>query len=437
MKKYLSILFLGLVAISSCQENGQEELKDGLETMLKDQDPVAYENKLKELTLFMGEVFKDPDAIRELFDLAKADEYEEDISYSLKTLLETNQNPNTRQNSAIVSAFYKNAENHRIAQGEDFNEQDFIDFINENNISMLAPYMIGYFEPESITELTVSWWTEDNERKELEKNPNWEGETPGIKVKLDDDGNFIQFRKLQTNYFTNDLVYADDEYALDNPTIVFGSFDDDLILDTDETWMGGGVNPDSSLPNIVNNSRCEDLTSNSIVRLTMPKFRLTSSIRNWPHHDRMSVVVVLGTNPGGSAYANRPFFEETVTRGRAKDQDWLISPASFLVNNWQDRQVDLAFVVFYRKRHGKESYEAVVTVKTDSDGNFNSTITQTLKVGGWSRSRLHGDATFNRCGTIVDPFRDKGFGLEGHSGTNYGIERINKFEFILVPEISL
>lgn len=186
-----------------------------LSEMLKDRDPVVYENKLKELSLFMGEVFKDSDARQELFDLAKADEYEEDITYSLKKLLDTNQNPHTRQSSAIVNAFYKNAENHRISREEAFAVQDSIDFINDNEISMLALYMIGYFEPESISELTVSWWTEKMEMENSEKDPDGEGETPAIKLRMNDENNFIQFRTSGANYFSNELVYANDDYAID------------------------------------------------------------------------------------------------------------------------------------------------------------------------------------------------------------------------------
>jgi|GEM_PF-1094580 hypothetical protein len=48
---YLSILFLGLVGLSSCQENGQEEVPTQLSEILKGDDPVGYESKLKELSI--------------------------------------------------------------------------------------------------------------------------------------------------------------------------------------------------------------------------------------------------------------------------------------------------------------------------------------------------------------------------------------------------
>jgi hypothetical protein len=41
---YLPILFLGLVGLSSCQENGQEEVPTQLSKTLKENDPVITQN---------------------------------------------------------------------------------------------------------------------------------------------------------------------------------------------------------------------------------------------------------------------------------------------------------------------------------------------------------------------------------------------------------
>lgn len=395
-------------------------------------DSEKYGEQLKQLTVYMAEVFKDRQALRELFDLATVDDHKEDLNFSLKRLFESNQNPVTRKHSAIVNAFFKNAANHRI-KGEDLDPQELIDFINSHNISMLAPYLVGYFHPDSIQEMTVSWWTAEMEAKGLAQNPEWKGKTPGYRFGLNEEGNFIYFRTTGANYSTSNQVMAGDEYAINNPTVVFGSFDEEILPPGDSGIGGGGTNP--SFP-IINSARCQDLTNNSVVRLTMPKFRLTDSIRDWPHPDKMTVVVVLGTNPGGGAYSNRPFFEFEVTRASARNRTWITSPASFLVNNWQDRQVDMAFVVFNRRSwSGDQTFKATVTIKSDNTGNTSNTITQELTIGDWNRAQVHGDATFNRCGTIIDPFRNKGFGTEFHGNASYGIERLNKFEFILVPEI--
>lgn len=280
------------------------------------------------------------------------------------------------------------------------------------------------------------------EEEGFAKDSNWVGETPGYRLKLDQDGNLIRFRSNNTDFPTSEKVLAGDDYAINNPTLVFGDFEQDDESSTQNTPVIGEIEgldaSNSSHFPIQNSARCQDLTAASVVRLTMPKFRLTNSIRAWPHPDRITVVVVLGTNPGGGAYSNRPFFEVEVTRGAAQEKRWITSPSSFLVNNWQDRQVDMAFAVFNRRSwSGDQTFKAVVNIKTDESGNTNTTLTQELIIGGWNRSAVHGNATFNRCGTIIDPFRDKGFGQELHSGISYGIERLNNFEFILVPEITL
>jgi len=438
-KHFWSLLIFGAL-VTSCQDDGQEINGTDLSNSLESNDPKAYEQKLERLTLYMGEVFKDREALRELFELAKADEHKEDVNFSLKRLFDSRENPAIIKRSAIVNAFFQNATNHRVSN-DDLDPQELIDFINAHDIRMLAPYMGGYFHPDSISELTVSWWTEDIEEEGFAKDPNWEGETPGYRLKLDEDGNFIRFRSNGTNLIYSEKVWAGDDYAMNHPTVVFGDFEQDESSAQIIPEIGGveGLDAsDSPLFPIQNSARCQDLTPTSVVRLTMPKFRLTSSIRAWPHPDRITVVVVLGTNPGGGAYSNRPFFEVEVTRGAAEEKRWITSPNSFLVNNWQDRQVDMAFAVFNRRSwSGDQTFKAVVNIKTDESGNTNTTLTQELIIGGWNRSTVHGNATFNRCGTIIDPFRDKGFGQELHSGKRFGIERLNDFEFILVPEITL
>lgn len=98
----------------------------------------------------MGQVFKDREALRELFELAEADEYKEDINFSLKRLFDSRENPAIRKRSAIVNAFFQNASNHRVSN-DDLDPQELIEFINALDITMLAPYLVGYFHPDSIS----------------------------------------------------------------------------------------------------------------------------------------------------------------------------------------------------------------------------------------------------------------------------------------------
>ncbi|MFN3801831.1 hypothetical protein [Belliella pelovolcani] len=413
--------------------------------MLKDQDPVAYENKLKELTLFMGEVFKDADARRELFDLAKADAYEEDISYSLKTLLETNQNPNTRQRSAIVNAFYKNAENHRVAQEEDFNEQDLIDFINENNISMLAPYMIGYFEPESITELTVSWWTEEMELEGLAKDPDWKGETPGFKLNINDDGNFIQFRKLNVNYFSNEMIYADDEYAMDNPTVVFGDFQDDASLDPGGEWYGGGsTTPPPTAQSV--KIQCSDLVEGSRYTLSMPDWRLIQSVRSWPNNNFVHLWLVFGEISGFNP-ANEPTLGNNITkplsgykilRRHANDGRW--QPGPLLTSQLPDESVNLYMVWAVERPSTTFTLKGQVTV---NDKGVSIPVPEftiaprEMRLLGNPNSDSY--MNFNKCFILDDNYNIIGDAFDNNGnlitrtveGDTYPVIRQNVAEFIL------
>jgi hypothetical protein len=58
-------------------------------------------------------------------------------------------------------------------------------------------------------------------------------------------------------------------------------------------------------------------------------------------------------------------------------------------------------------------------------------------VGDVSYYQIHFAQTFNKFGTINNPFSDKGFGQISYLGVNHGIERFGKFEFYLVPQIQI
>lgn len=405
--------------ISSCQDAGQDDfLVQELLEINKGKELSEYESKLKELSLFMGEVLKDYEARKELFDFAKLDQNANDIDYNLRLLFERNQNPLSRNHSAIVGAFHQIEETFRAAK--DFDTKVMSEFIIRNDIGVLAPYLNELFDFEELTELTIAWWTEEMEEKGLAKDPNWKGEVPGVKISFSNNSG--------KNYDLLHEVVVNDEYAKKNPTVVFGkfeSFEEKIPEDLENNNL-------HKIENIINSANCSQLTNNSVVRLTMPKFRLTKSIRSFPHPDQIWISVILGTNPGGSAYSYRPFEEVKVTRWNADNDSWKTTPASFIVNNWLDRQVDMAFVVWNKRPSRSQTFTGTVTIK---DGEVSTT--QTLTIGGWNMTQRHADTYFNRCGTVLDPFRNKGFGTEIHGTVSYGIEKLGHFEFILVPEITL
>ncbi|GGF32179.1 hypothetical protein GCM10011339_20460 [Echinicola rosea] len=69
-------MILGTLTWTSCQENGQEEplMTEHEEVGSTETNPMdhqAYEKQLEELSLYMGEVMKDPEARAELFGFGK------------------------------------------------------------------------------------------------------------------------------------------------------------------------------------------------------------------------------------------------------------------------------------------------------------------------------------------------------------------------------
>ena len=362
---------------------------------------MAYEKKLEELSLFMGEVFKDEEARKELFELANADAYEEDISYSLKKLLSTNENPVSRKRSAIVNAFYKNAENHRV-KGEGFDEKELIEFINKNEIGMLAPYMIGYFDPKSISELTVSWWTEEMEEESIKNDPNGEGETPGYKLKLNDKGNFISFGKENKNIVSN-LIFANDEYAEKNPTVVFGRFDVEnaIYLAEQDSRNFATLNENAN----INSPICNDLDENDIIVVRMPEFQLRGNIRRWPNHNYMHIWVATGSFELGSnglpkitSDVNYPISDRRVTRRQARNNTWMSSGASFIISNWK-LDSDNAYIVWACKRT-QANIDVEGTVKASKKDGPSAQLK--VKVAVKSSVELVSAMSYDKCFVMLN-----------------------------------
>ncbi len=79
----ISLIILVIGVFVSCQEElfleGNNDLK-----ALESED---YELKLEQLSLYFGEVLRDPDARKELFGFAKLEGNANDVEYSLKKLL--------------------------------------------------------------------------------------------------------------------------------------------------------------------------------------------------------------------------------------------------------------------------------------------------------------------------------------------------------------
>jgi hypothetical protein len=344
----------------------------------------------------------------------------------LARIFDENVDPVSRRKSAIVDAFY-GASKLRTSSTDGQNVQDLVEFIRENNIGVVAPYLAENFESGDVSELTVSWWSQDYEDWNLALDSAWKGKTEAILVDLDSE--LSLFEEEGSAGFGQETFFVSDEYAKIKPTLVLGAFD---YLDEDESIKVKAINYENAATQAyVNSANCSQLSPTSIVKLMMPEFQLTNSIRAWPHPDQLRLLIVLGTNPGGSGYSNTIFNQEVKRKDTGK---WLSAPVSFLINNWEDHQIDMAMVLFNKRPTNSDGVQVSTQVKINSTGQ---TETQITTVGNFSGYQLHFKQTFNKCGTINDPFSNRGFGQRSSSGVNYGTERFGKFMFYLKPQIQL
>jgi hypothetical protein len=94
----------------------------------------------------------------------------------------------------------------------------------------------------------------------------------------------------------------------------------------------------------------------------------------------------------------------------------------------------VSLVLFNRRPSNNHETKVTAVIKVNPEGQTESQLTT---VGGWNFAQLHFSQTFNKCGTINNPFTDRGFGQRTYLGVDYGIERFGKFQFYLVPQIQL
>jgi len=157
--KNFSLLFMAIFITFSCSEFEENLPKvDQEQTILSSTALSEYEENLKNLTLIFGEVLKDPAARTELFSFSEINEGRDDIDYSLKELFEKGEHPLYKKRSAIVSAFTAQS-NKRNRLNSKINLDELIQFIKDNEISIVAPYLAEDFDPNQIKDLTLSWWT--------------------------------------------------------------------------------------------------------------------------------------------------------------------------------------------------------------------------------------------------------------------------------------
>ncbi len=128
-----------------------------------------YESKLESLSLYMGQVFQDPNARAELFGFSKIEGNQGEISIDLSKLIETGADPVAKKNSAIVVSFNR-LRTSKTSSSPFYSIEELIAFVKENKIGIVAPYLAENFEESSLSQLTVSWWTQEFEDWKLNKD---------------------------------------------------------------------------------------------------------------------------------------------------------------------------------------------------------------------------------------------------------------------------
>ncbi|PZX54666.1 hypothetical protein LV84_02819 [Algoriphagus ratkowskyi] len=370
---------------------------------------VDYEKNLAELSLVFGEVLKDPQALNELFSFSKIDGNSGSIKYNLKKLFEKGENPTSRKKSAIVDAF-KRLTNEK-ARLTNSSPTYLIDFIENNNISVTAPYLAEDFKMDEINELTVSWWTEEFERENLEKDVNWTGKTRAVKLKFDSLVFPSIDETLEANYFL-----VDDEWAMVNPTVVLGNFDEPT---SNEIEDGQDKVSNNMRLNGAPVQLCDvngKSSQNLIVKI--PAIRLEENIASWPKDNHIylwvgtSGSVTQGTNgtPNISADVNMPIGGLKITRKEANIQRWKSTETPFIISNWNPDADNMYLVWGYVKSN--VNIDVTGSIKATKDG---VSTELSVKIAKKEEIQLISALSFDKCFTLYNNVNglDQGYGYYG------------------------
>ncbi|SMD43586.1 hypothetical protein SAMN00777080_2185 [Aquiflexum balticum DSM 16537] len=405
MKKtitYLSILFLGWFGLVSCQDISEPEItkEANLSDPLKEISSVEIEANLIKLGAIFGNALKDKEAISELFGFAKLEGNEGVVGYSLKRLFEEQSSKVARKKSAIVSSIVQNSHNLRMNSDEEYNLDEMISFINTNEIEVIAPYLARNFEADEIDELTISWWTQEMEDEGLALDPNWPGETPAFKIKLDKNKDILNNVLEATQNGVLEIFMVGDEYAMKNPTIVFGAFDEDLYN------IGNNSKPlfleSLSYSNVVplnEGVKCEDILPGDLVRYQMPDFRIRDNTRSWPNGNFISIWVAYSAYNTVSGVPELGFNVNQIFRNKKIDRGdfaWKANWVPPLLTHWDITNYSIQIIVAHQKKN-------ILTEKTYSSSAINPTTGITVSSSQevtWADTKTYGSNTWYRCQEI-------------------------------------
>jgi hypothetical protein len=434
-KNYLSTLLIVLMLLAvGCQENVNEE-EFRVENAAQDSE--EFKLNLRKAALVFGEILQDSEAREELAEYANLEGNAGEIEFSIKGLFFPEDASNLRKSSAIVRQFHEitsSIESSRTnGTKEKMDADDLLKFIEENDVSIIAPYLAENFNLSEIDELTVSYWTEDMDSDD----PDYKGETPGYRIKFNANkaDRFINWRSVDTKAQNeNDWIIVNDEYAIENPTIVIRrGIENPYSPNSDLNYNGRigdkHVDRGENLSTTVNSHPlCTDLKEGDRHTLKMPHFRLTTNIRSWPNANYMYLWVITGEfevnsngTPKPGSNTHHTLSGVKVSRSQATNKFWIQGP-SFIVHDLKHESDEFIMIwgVDRPKTTRKYSGEVKLSDKAKPSG--------TLKAE-WVLERhleLIPYAPINKCYYMEDNkyMRDLGHGRYGDVFPIYSMSQI-------------
>ncbi len=303
------------------------------------------------------------------------------------------------------------------------NKDELIDFIKENDISILAPYLAEDFDPNEIDELTVSWWTQEFEEENVARDSTWKGATKALKISLDNS-----LSENINHRIENEYILADDDWAVKNPTIVLGAFNNE---DIDLPLASKKTNGDYSAKTASNPVQLCDANdkSNENIIVRMPALRLDGNIRRWPNANEMYFWVAtagefeIGSNglPVISPDVNMPLARFKITRKEARIKRWKNSNTSFIISSWKP-EADNMYLVWGCTRTSSE-IDVEGTIKASKDGVSGEAKP---KVAIRNSVELVSALSFDKCFTIANNVNGTNQGYGYYSHTNFPIYAFGK-----------
>jgi hypothetical protein len=429
----LSLIFL----IGSCNQIEPEPVISELSKELSPDLKSINEKDLIHLSAIFASVLDNPDVLHEFYGYSRLEGNEGELEFSLRRVFETENDLISRKKSSIVSVF-KNQDKSSRTQSSSYDSDFFIDFINQNDLEVLAPYLARNFSLEEIDELTISWWTQEMEDEGYRKDPNWKGETPAFRIKLGENRSLDSILEGLENQ-TIKVFMVSDEYAMENPTIVFGAFGQGLY---ERSFEKKGINNENlSLTNVVpfnEGITCDEVLSTDVVRYHMPSFRILDNTKGWPSGNFITFWVAYGAYnlnasgvPSLGFNVNRLVHEKKINRGDfGWKTDFLAQP---ILTHWHDSNISIQLIIAYQ-RNNHVLTQTVTSVSVNPTTGVTTNSQQTVSQGD---TMSFGSQTWYRCAEINGGHKiDNGLGLYGGNAIWQFTGRDGRAQFTLEPRLT-